>query len=551
MKVLSWEENFELLKEYLKQHNGEYPKRSDSNHYSLSRWVNTQRTICNNGELQEDGSIRDKKRILTKEKVDKLKSIGVKTREYLSWDENYNLLKLYLEQNSGQYPTENPSLASWVITQRVIYNNGEKQQDGGIRYKSYILRKEQIDKLNLINFKWNINKMYTWEEKIDLLKQYLSENNGIFPLSKEKYKNFNIGEWITKLRKIYNAGEKQEDGSILYETDQNHVFLTKKQIEELNLLNFEWKSNTFDEIWINNLSLLEEYLIEHNGKYPTAQEYYKGVSIGHWVQDQRIIYNNGEKSQDGVIRYNGKKLTPKRIEMLKNINFKWRINYSDVVWDKNFNLFEEYLKEHNGKYPTAYEYYKDFNIGKWVISQRSIYNNGEKQDDESFKYDGKILTKDKIDRLNSIDFKWKINCSDETWNKNYELLKEYLKNHDNNYPSSYEFYKGLNLGQWVGMQRTIYNNGELQEDGTIRYGAKKYSIITQERIEKLNEINFEWVVNKNNYYSKEIKTKEELEKKKRYLLLLLNKQLLNQKQELSSKKDVDKLNEMYFYSLKC
>ena len=63
------------------------------------------------------------------------------------------------------------------------------------------------------------------------------------------------------------------------------------------------------------------------------------------------------------------------------------------------------------------------------------------------------------------------------WNTNYELLKEYMKNNDNECPpNGYKTENNINLGHWCGTQR----------------GFKKENKLSQEKINKLDELDGWW-----------------------------------------------------------
>ena len=176
-------------------------------------------------------------------------------------------------------------------------------------------------------------------------------------------------------------------------------------------------------------------------------------------------------------------------------------------------MLKEYLKEYNGNYPKQNDVYKEENLGAWISIQRAIYNNGEKQEDGSIMYNGNILTQEQVKKLNEINFIW--DYYESNWNQNYELLKEYLKKHNGNYPKAKEVYQGENLGFWINNQRAVYNNGEKQKDGPIIYSG---NILTKEQIKKLNNIGFIWVFNKARFRKRKIETKGQLEGARRYLL---------------------------------
>lgn len=416
-----WEENFELLKKFLEEHNGKYSKLTDN--YmgdSLRNWVYIQRKVYNNGELKEDGSIRYYSNILTQERIDKLNEINFKWKYSDElWDESYNFLKEYLENNKGQYPKQNEiyknkKIGNWVSKQRMIYNNGKREEDGSIRYKTNILTNERIEKLNEISFKWKMEIIDVtdnlWEDNYNLLQEYLEEYNGKYPQKYDEYKGALLGLWIIRQRLIYNKGKHLENGSIIYD---NHV-LTKERIDKLNEINFLWKSDHIDFSWNEKYELLKEYINKYR-VYPKAMTIYKGINIGKWVSRQRNIYNNGIKEEDRSVRYQTQILTRRQIDMLNEIAFIWKApkkhklsskEKSDIKWNKKYELLKEYLVKYNGYYPKKHFYYKDEDIFIWIQIQRMIYNQGEKFDDGSIKFKQYTLTKEKIDKLNEIDFKW-------------------------------------------------------------------------------------------------------------------------------------------------
>ena len=284
-----------------------------------------------------------------------------------------------------------------------------------------------------------------------------------------------------------------------------------------NINQIQWYNMSENEYkWQCNFELLKEYLKEHNGEYPKREEIYKGENLGAWINNQRTIYNNGEKQEDGSIRYNRHILTKEQIKKLNKINFIW--NYYEYMWNKNYELLKEYLKEYNGNYPKPNDVYKEENLGAWISIQRAIYNNGEKQEDGSIMYNGNILTQEQVKKLNEINFIW--DYYESNWNQNYELLKEYLKKHNGNYPKAKEVYQGENLGFWINNQRAVYNNGEKQKDGPIIYSG---NILTKEQIKKLNNIGFIWVFNKARFRKRKIETKGQLEGARRYLLSTIEK----------------------------
>lgn len=279
-----------------------------------------------------------------------------------------------------------------------------------------------------------MNYKEKFNNQIELTIEYLSNSGGLEPLLHEHYKGFYLKKFMNKLRTIYNKGKKLTNGDIKNGSD----ILTLDQIEKLNNVNFNWIRETNEVRFEKNFNLLIDFLNEFN-RYPYALEMYKNINIGTWVCTLRKIYKNGVKNEDESISYyyslgENKRyvLTKKQIDMLNSINFDWYNksiykNVKEDSWNTHFESLKKYLKENN-KYPTMHEIYENFNLGLWVNRQRCILTKGTLLKDESIKYGQTYLSKDKIQKLMSIDFepigdKKKV-FKKEFTNKKEQLLKE-------------------------------------------------------------------------------------------------------------------------------
>ena len=130
-------------------------------------------------------------------------------------------------------------------------------------------------------------------------------------------------------------------------------------------------------------------------------------------------------------------------------------NHCDEQWNARFKELLDYRSEHgNCDIPT-----RQGKLGTWVNGQRRAYRK-------------KTLAQDRIDRLNSIGFKWKKEQSNVPWKTQFDELVKYKAKHgDCNVPVG----QGK-LGRWVHKQRTHYKNNNL----------------SKERIHQLNGIGFNW-----------------------------------------------------------
>lgn len=288
-----------------------------------------------------------------------------------------------------------------------------------------------------------------WQNSFDSLKQYLVDNNGNYPIW-----DTNLGRWVSRQR-------------------QHKTILTNDRLDKLNFIEFDWGKSTEDNQnrWDTNFEELKQYLINNDGKFPT-----KKTSLGMWVSTQRRNEKNNSISQD-------------RLDKLNSFGFVWGETKDEIKnkWNVYFEELKQYLINNKGIYPTQSVF-----LGRWVGAQKQQNKN-------------KILSRNRIDKLNSIGFDWVINFEKGVssfsyehldgfnsieidrkqfhnlmWENCFDSLKQYLQDNNGNYPKW-----DTNLGRWVSTQRT-----------------NKISSLSQERIDKLNSIGFDWG-----------ETKEEIDKR--------------------------------------
>ena len=169
------------------------------------------------------------------------------------------------------------------------------------------------------------------------------------------------------------------------------------------------------------------------------------------MQTQRKLHKKGELSDD-------------RVERLDRLEFTWSANTS---WGERFNELKSYKRKHrNCDVPKNYS--PNPQLGQWVQTQRSFHKRGE-------------LSDDRIERLEELGFQWVVGrggvFNTQKWNNRFNDLKSYQRKHGNcdvpqNYPHNPQ------LGVWVQTQRKTHKKGELSED----------------RIVRLNQLGFQWVV---------------------------------------------------------
>lgn len=149
----------------------------------------------------------------------------------------------------------------------------------------------------------------------------------------------------------------------------------------------------------------------------------------------------------------------------------------DQIWNKKFQLLQKYKQTHG--HCCVPQHSKT--LGRWVNTQREHY--------QLFRKNKKcVMTDERIYLLESIGFKW--NSHQNQWFQRFEQLKSFQKKHGHTIVSQR---RGGKLGLWVQTQRIQYQ----------LFGKKgKRSSMTQERIDLLESVGFQWNVTVSNGMTK-------------------------------------------------
>eukprot|EP00978_Attheya_sp_CCMP212_P011643 scaffold28847_cov34-Attheya_sp.AAC.1 len=142
----------------------------------------------------------------------------------------------------------------------------------------------------------------------------------------------------------------------------------------------------------------------------------------------------------------------------------------DIVWDTKFEELQAFKNAHGHMNVPQ----KSGPLGRWVSEQRRKCR---------LLVEGKVspLRDERLAKLNGINFEFKLSRKHPTvlWDTRFQELKEFIKvnNGDANVPKKF----GI-LGRWVSNQRKQFH----------RLNASKQSSLSNERLAKLNGINFQF-----------------------------------------------------------
>jgi len=218
-----------------------------------------------------------------------------------------------------------------------------------------------------------------WNQNYNELLYYKAVTGSCNPPQKYKTVPYNgkrlllLGQWCDNQRRKKKLGK-----------------LDAKREERLTVIGFKWDPKEIT--WENKLEALINYKRENSGNDPPQGYVTKDLKIklGNWCNQQRRLRKNG-------------KLEPSRAKKLEDANFSW-LPWAKT-WEDMFAALKNYHDQNGGKDPTVQFVVRGdgktkptLNLGYWCKRQREACRS-------------KKITQERIDRLDSIGFKWLHNAS--------------------------------------------------------------------------------------------------------------------------------------------
>ncbi|SDA30797.1 Superfamily II DNA or RNA helicase [Ruminococcus sp. YE71] len=328
-----------------------------------------------------------------------------------SWDFNFELLKEYAEKYHA-FPDGNTSyegvlIGKWANQQRTLNNQGK-------------LSKNRVDKLNSIDFPWDVNEA-SWQTFYEELKSTV-ESLGHFPKKSEFGSDkTSLYRWVTTQKNKYRNGTLEED-----------------KAQKLIAIGCEITKG-MAEYWQENCDRLGEFVKQH-GRFPNYADVKSDPELKVlyvWANSQRTARYRGQLSEE-------------RIAMLDSIGFTW--DKHEEEWLNAFNRLRSYFKEF-GSLPGINEVVDGYKLGKWYKSQVVLYLAGNMQAHrvERFKEAGIPLENLRQRRKNEVFMKY------------YDSYMEYLQKFGR-HPASKDRYNDLDLVKWRCTQMQKKRQGKLTDE---------------------------------------------------------------------------------------
>jgi hypothetical protein len=273
-----------------------------------------------------------------------------KKEKMLTFKESFDFLIKYININKKiphrNEKYENVNIGMWLHAQK---NKIKSNKDIiYIKMTENKIIKECLDEY------LKKEKILTFDKTLEILVEYANINKKM-PTSKEKYKNVNIGIWLTA-----------QKGKIKNDKNDTYIKMSKNEIIKdcLNKYLKKEKILTFEE----SFKILLEY-VNINKKIPAHREIYKNVNIGQWLGTKKNKINS---NLDDIYIKMSTNVTIKKCldDYLKKETVK------NLTFDETSRILLEYVKIYN-KTPVCKEKYKNINIGQWFKIQKSKIKNDD------------------------------------------------------------------------------------------------------------------------------------------------------------------------------
>jgi hypothetical protein len=259
--------------------------------------------------------------------------------------------------------------------------------------------------------------------------------------------------------------------------------------------------------WDENMAELRAYKVRHGNCNVPPGASGRWAALAGWTAEQRVHYDLYERQRPSP-------LTWERYEQLQELGLT--VN----PWEGRLDELRAYRAQHGDcDVPIAYP-----GLGLWVLNQRDAYH-----------FERDVYPQDRIDKLEALGFNWnrwgrnRLKVREEAWDTQFAKLVEFMEVHGHSNISQHDK-DNERLGKWIKNQLSCFSRfcwwwwwwciSRLASTALFsphdvhsitlfysfpdnpvarRYEYRKYhnkglgpSRLGKDRIEKLNEIGFQW-----------------------------------------------------------
>ena len=289
----TWEEMYAALTAYKQTHGDCDVPQGWKDNPQLATWCNTQRGSYKNNTLSADRTKR-------------LEQLGFKCDPLeMAWEKMFASLAAYKQAHGDcNVPREwkdNPQLAGWCSTQRVMYTTPSRKRG--------TLSPDRIRRFNELGFEWR-PKASAWDKMLASLANY-KQTHGDCNVPQRWKNNLRLAKWCSHQRTLYKNDKLSAD-----------------RINRLEQLGFVWAR--LAAAWEEMYAALADYKQIH-GNCSVPQRLKGNSKLGVWCGHQRWAHKKH-------------KLSPDQIKRLEQLGFVW--DALVAAWEEMYAALTAYKQVH-------------------------------------------------------------------------------------------------------------------------------------------------------------------------------------------------------------
>jgi hypothetical protein len=328
------------------------------------------------------------------------------------------------------------SLGQWVARQQLAFRNGS-------------LRRERIRRLEHLGFVFEAaaqkrsqqeENEARWEKNFQELLEF-KRVHGHFYVPRRGGEHRSLGIWVQNLRDQHRRGRLRKDRG-----------------RRLEKVQFTW--NYASPNWEKKFEQLLTYK-KRFGHCDVPARWPENRPLAHWVDNQRCFRRRGQLREDRIRRLDqvGLSWSTRFHPGIPREQLRHHVRTLEDYWDEMFAKLVRFKQKH-GHCSVPKNDGVGSHLNMWVRRRRAEWRQG-------------LLRKDRQRRLEQLGFDLKHRKF--SWEKKFERLLAYKKRFGHcDVPARWP--KDRPLAHWVDSQR----------------GFRRRGMLSQERIQQLDEIGFTW-----------------------------------------------------------
>jgi hypothetical protein len=290
------------------------------------------------------------------------------------------------------------------------------------------------DKILLDSYTLSVKefKQITWEDKLQIIENYITENGSLPSVLNKINKYKQLGAWVH---------------------DQKHQYKTNTKIMKKAHIRMLWEAfmkkhhtlfRTNAEKWQDKLNEVQIYIQQHNTLPEKTDSNENVMKLGIWIARQKQAYKNIDMSDvhqrtlwEGFVKQN-------------STLFR---TYAEA-WMANLHKLKQYVNTHS-ELPQITDTSQDVKtLHLWVVTQKSNYAKKEFKNETFFNLWHQFVTE------NHKLFMSK----KEVWKTKFNSVQEYVQKHKI-LPSRQSLDPEVKkMAEWIQSQKTKYISGSIADD---------------------------------------------------------------------------------------